>query len=358
MADQSKLSHVIGGVDTHKDLHVAAIVDHQDRVLGTESFATTRQGYRLMLAWMRTFGDVQRVGIECSGSYGAGLLRYLQNAGIEVLEVTGPDKHDRRRRGKNDDFDAESAAHAAFAKRQTVTPRSRDGMVESLRVLRACRKSAVQARRVALQMIQMSIVCAPDKLREPLRNMTRMQLIRTLAAWRPDLTAYREVEEAYRISLKSLARRYLELHDEVADLDDMIGAIVKDLAPELLEQTAIGLNSAAQLLLTAGDNPERLKSEASFAALCGVSPVPASSGKTVRHRLNRGGDRAANSAIHIIAIGRLRLDPRTQTYVAKRIAAGNSKLEAIRSLKRYIAREVFGIIMRRQKQINQAQIAA
>lgn len=358
MADQQTISHVIGGVDTHKDLHVAAIVDHQDRVLGTESFATTRQGYRLMLAWMRSFGDVQRVGIECSGSYGAGLLRYLQNAGVEVLEVTGPDKHDRRRRGKNDDFDSESAAHAAFAKRQTVTPRSRDGMVESLRVLRVCRKSAVQARRVSLQMIQMSIVCAPDKLREPLRNMTRMQLIRTLAAWRPDLTAYREVEEAYRISLKSLARRYLELHDEIADLDDMIGAIVKDLAPELLEQTAIGLNSAAQLILTAGDNPERLKSEASFAALCGVSPVPASSGKTVRHRLNRGGDRAANSAIHIIAIGRLRLDPRTQTYVAKRIAAGNSKLEAIRSLKRYIAREVFGIIMRRQKQINQSQIAA
>ncbi|HHC29218.1 MAG TPA: IS110 family transposase, partial [Rhodobacterales bacterium] len=169
--------------------------------------------------------------------------------------------------------------------------------------------------------------------------------------------AYREVEAAYRISLKSLARRYLELHDEIADLDDMIEAIVKDLAPELLEQTAIGLNSATQLPLTAGDNPERLKSEASFAALCGVSPVPASSGKTVRHGLNRGGDRAANSAIHIIAIGRLRLDPCTQAYFAKRITLGNSKLEAIRSLKRYIAREVFGIIMRRQKQINQTQIA-
>lgn len=186
----------------------------------------------------------------------------------------------------------------------------------------------------------------------------RLTLIRTLAALRPDLTAYREVEEAYRISLNSLARRYLELHDEIADLDDMIEAIDKELAPELLGQTAIGLNSAAQLLLTAGDSPERLKSEASFAALCGVSPVPASSGKTVRHRLNRGGDRAANSAIHIIAIGRLRLDPRTQAYVAKRIAAGNSKLEAIRSLKRYIAREVFGIIMRRHKQINQTQIGA
>ena len=351
-------THVIGGVDTHKDLHVAAVVDHCDRVLGTESFPTTRHGYKLMLSWMKSFGDLRRVGVECSGSYGAGLLRYLQTAGVEVLEVTAPDKLDRRRRGKNDDYDAESAAHAAFAERHTVTPRSRDGMVESLRVLRVCRKTAVQARRIALQMIQMTIVCAPDKIREPLRSMTRMQLIRTLAAWRPDLTAYRQVEEAYRISLKSLARRYLELHDEVSDLDDMIGAIVKDLAPALLAQTAIGLNSAAQLLLTAGDNPDRLKSEASFAALCGVSPVPASSGKTVRHRLNRGGDRAANSAIHIIAIGRLRLDPRSKDYVAKRIAAGNSKLEAIRCLKRYIAREVFGIIMRRQREINQSQIAA
>jgi len=351
-------THVIGGVDTHKDLHVAAVVDHCDRVLGTESFPTTRHGYRLMLAWMRAFGDLRRVGVECSGSYGAGLLRYLQAADVAVLEVTAPDKHDRRRRGKNDDYDAESAAHAAFAQRHTVTPRSRDGMAESLRVLRVCRKTAVQARRIALQMIQMTIVCAPDKIRGPLRSMTRMQLIRTLAAWRPDLTAYRQVEEAYRISLKSLARRYLELHDEVSDLDDMIGAIVKDLAPALLAQIAIGLNSAAQLLLTAGDNPDRLKSEASFAALCGVSPVPASSGKTVRHRLNRGGDRAANSAIHIIAIGRLRLDPRSKDYVAKRIAAGNSKLEAIRCLKRYIAREVFGIIMRRHREINQNQIAA
>lgn len=358
MAEHSEASHVVGGAHTHKDLHVAAFVDHQDRILGVESFPTTRHGYRLMLAWMRSFGDLQRVGIECSGNYGAGLLRYMQAAGVEVLEVSAPDKHDRRRRGKNDHFDAESAAHAAFAERHTVTPRSRDGMVESLRVLRICRKTAVQARRIALQMIQTTIVCAPDRLRDPLRQMTRMQLIRTLAAWRPDLTAYREVEEAYRISLKSLARRYLEFHDEIADLDDMIEAIVKDLAPELLEQTAIGLNSAVQLLLTAGDNPERLRSEASFAALCGVSPVPASSGKTIRHRLNRGGDRAANSAIHIIAIGRLRLDPRTQAYVAKRIAAGNSKLEAIRSLKRYIAREVFGIIMRRQKHINQSQIAA
>lgn len=165
MAGNPETPYVVGGVDTHKDLHVAAVVDQYDRVLGTESFPTTRHGYRLMLIWMRSFGDLQRVGIECSGSYGAGLLRYLQTAGVEVLEVvTAPDKHERRRRGKNDDFDAESAAHAAFAERRTVTPRSRDGMVESLRVLRVCRKTAVQARRVALQMIQTTIVCSPDRL--------------------------------------------------------------------------------------------------------------------------------------------------------------------------------------------------
>lgn len=181
-------------------------------------------------------------------------------------------------------------------------------MVESLRVLKACRKTAVNARRIALQMIQNTIIAAPDGLRDQLRGMTRMQLILTLAAWRPDLTAYRDIEAAYRICLKSLARRYLELHDEIADLDMMIAAIVQDLAPDLIAQNSIGHNSAAQLLLTASDNPGRLKSEASFAALCGISPVPASSGKTVRHRLNRGGDRAANSALHIIAIGRLRTD--------------------------------------------------
>jgi transposase len=348
---------VVGGVDTHKDLHVAAVVDDQDRVLGSQCFATTRQGYRQMLAWMRSFGTLQRIGVEATGTYGAGLLRYMQQAGIEVLEVTTPDKHDRRKRGKNDDLDAQNAAHAAFAGRRTVTPKSRDGMIESLRVLKACRKTAVAARRIALQMIHNTIVCAPDELRETLRKMTRMPLVRTLAAWRPDLADYRNVVSAYRITLKSLGRRYLELHDEIADLDSMIGAIVDELAPSLVARNSIGHGAAAQLLLTAGD-VQRLQSEASFAALCGVSPVPASSGKTTRHRLNRGGDRAANSSLHIIAIGRLRTDPRTKAYMAKRIAEGHSKLEIIRCLKRYIAREVFTLIKSRQREINQARAVA
>src|SRR6202521_5011829 len=242
---QEVAGRVVGGVDTHKDLHVAAVVDDQDRVLGSQCFATTRQGYRQMLAWMRSFGTLQRIGVEATGTYGAGLLRYMQQAGIEVLEVTTPDKHDRRKR------DAQNAAHAAFAGKRTVTPKSRNGMIESLRVLKACRKTAVAARRVALQVIQNTIVCAPDELRELLRKMTRMQLIRTLAAWRPDLTDYRNVTSAYRITLKSLGRRYLELHDEIADLDTMIVSIVDELAPNLVARNSIGHESAAQLLLTA-----------------------------------------------------------------------------------------------------------
>ena len=247
MAVNEGTRRIVGGVDTHKDLHVAAVVDEQDRVIETRSFATTRQGYRQMLAWMRAFGDLQRIGVESTGSYGAGLLRFMQQAGIAVLEVTTPDKQDRRKRGKNDDLDAQNAAHAAFAGQRTVTPRSRDGMIESLRVLLACRKTAVSARRVALQMIHNTIVCAPDGLRDQLRSLTRMQLVRTLASWRPDLTAYRDLESAYRIGLKSLARRYLELHDEIADLDAIIAAIVDELAPNLVASNSIGHIGAAQL---------------------------------------------------------------------------------------------------------------
>jgi transposase len=305
---------------------------------------------------MQSFGVLRQVGVESTGTYGAGLLRHLQAAGVEVLEVTTPDKHDRRRRGKDDDLDAQNAAHAAFARRRVVTPKTRDGMIESLRVLKACRKTAVAARKIALQVIQNTIVCAPEELRDVLRNLTRMQLVRTLAVWRPDLSDYRNVTSAYRIALKSLGRRYLELHDEIADLDAMIGAIVEELAPSLVARNSIGRESAAQLLLTAGDNVDRIRSESSFAALCGVSPVPASSGKVIRHRLNRGGDRAANSALHVIAIGRLRTEPRTKAYVARKVAEGHSKLEAIRCLKRYIAREVYALVRERNREIAQTRI--
>ncbi len=230
-------------------------------------------------------------------------------------------------------------------------------------------RTAVQARRIALQMIGNTIIAAPDDLRDGLRKMTRMKLIRTLAAWRPDMGGYRDMATACRIALKSLARRYLERHDEIGDPDAMIMSTVDDLAPELVARRAIGYESAARLLITAGANPERPTSEANFAALCGVSPTPAFAGKgrpldALPVRLtrqdrpsppNRGGDRATNSALHIIAICRLRYDERTKSYVARRIADGLSKLEALRCVKRYIAREVHGLIRDRYRQINELQ---
>jgi transposase len=344
---------VIGGVDTHKEIHVAAVVDHRDVVIGTQVFSTTRAGYRALLRWMRSFGDVKRVGVECTGSYGAGVLRFLENAGLEVLEVTAPDRSVRRKKGKTDTLDAENAAHATFAGIRTVTPKTRDGMVESLRVLRVARKTAVAARRVALQMLRMQIISAPEELRDQVRNLTRMQLIRTIATWRPDASDYRDPTTATRMALRSLGRRYLELSDEIADLDVPIRALVEHLNPALLERTGVGVESAAQLLVTSGDNPERLRSEASFAALCGACPIPASSGMSVRHRLNRGGDRAANSALHMIVISRLRIDDTTKAYVQRRTAEGRSKLEIMRCLKRYVAREIYHLIKQRNTEINE-----
>ena len=305
-----------------------------------------------MLAWMRSFGELQRIGIEFDRQL------WRRAAALHATSKGhGPRGDDAEQAGsasawQNDDLDAQNAAHAAFAGQRTVTPRSRDGMIESAgsdglpedRGERQACRPADDPQHDRLR---------PDGLRDQLRSLTRMQLVRTLASWRPDLTACRDLDSAYRIGLKPLARCYLELHDEIADLDVMIASIVDELAPNLIARNSIGRIGASQLLLTAGDNPERLRSEASFASLCGVSPVP---GKTVRHRHNRGGDRAANSALHIIAIGRLRTDQRTKHYVARRLAEGHSKLDAIRALKRYLAREVFTLITQRRKEINATRV--
>ena len=347
-----KQGQVVVGVDTHKEIHVAAAVDWQGTLVGEECFPTTRQGYRQLESWARSLGEVLRVGVECSGSYGSGLARHLAKNGFAVLEVTFPDKTVRRKRGKDDFIDAEMAAEAAFTGARTVTPKSRDGMVEALRMLQKTRSTAVAARRVALQMIRADVISAPEELRDQLRGMTRMQLIRHLVATRPDATDFRTPLGAAKIALKRLAKRYVDLDDEVSELDDMIAAILADAAPLLVQLKCVGAQSAAQLMVTVGDNPERLRSEASFDMLCGVAPVPVSSGMTYRHRLNRGGDRQANSAIHIVAIGRLRTDERTKEYVAKKMAEGHTKMEAIRCLKRYIAREVYYTIKKQSELVN------
>jgi transposase len=335
---------VIGGVDTHKDLHVAAVVDTEDRVLGTASFPTTRAGYRALLAWMLGFGPLGRVGVEGTGSYGAGVHRYLTGQGIEVWEVARPDRSDRRRRGKNDAIDAQNAAHAARAGQRVVTAKTRDGMVEALRMLRVTRTAAVAAHREALQVLGAQIIAAPAELRDQVRGLTRMQLVRTLASWRAEPSAPVGLAGAARMALGSLARRIMHLDDELAELDELIAPLVRELAPSLLQAPGFGIHTTAQLLVTMGDNPERISTEPRFAKLCGVAPLDASSGKHERHRLNRGGDRDANCALYIVTLTRMRHDERTRDYVQRRTSEGKTKSEIIRCLKRYAAREAYYLI--------------
>ena len=332
---------IVGGVDTHKDLHTAAVVTMAGVVLGTEAFSTTRAGYRAMLRWFREHGELLRVGVEQTGSYGAGLTRHLALAGVPVLEVTGPEPSQRRSQGKDDRLDAIAAARAALEGRRVQVAKDRSGAVEALRVLRTTRATAVKARRAALQQLHNTVTAAPDEVREPLRHLTRMQLIRTCAGSRPDAVGWRDPAVATRIALKALARRILDLGDEVAALDAMIEPLVAELGPTLLDLEGVATQNAGAFIVAAGDNPERLRSEASFAMLCGASPIPASSGKTTRHRLNRGGNRQLNSALHMVVVCRMRRDARTRTYVARRTTEGLSKREIIRCLKRYVAREVF-----------------
>lgn len=335
---------VIGGIDTHQDLHTAAVVGADGAVLGSEAFSTTRAGYRAMLRWFRSHGDVLRVGVEATGTYGAGITRHLALAGIPVLEVTGPDKSFRRAKGKDDTLDAVAAARAALTGQRVQVAKDRNGAVEALRVLRTTRKTAIKCRRAALQQLHNTIVAAPDEVRDQLRNLTRMRRLRLCASWRPDTLGFRDPVIATKIAIKSLARRILDLNDEVADLDRLIEPLVEELGSNLTQLEGVGTDSAGEFIVTAGENPDRLRSEAGFAMLCGACPIPASSGKTQRHRLNRGGNRQANSALHIVVLSRMRMDPRTKRYVERRQAEGKSKREIMRCLKRYVAREIYHVI--------------
>ena len=322
----------------------AAVVSHDGTVLGTESFSTTRAGYRAMLRWFRSHGELLRVGVESTGTYGAGITRHLALSGIPVLEVTGPDPASRRAKGKDDALDAISAAEAARTRRRVQVVKDRSGTVEALRVLRTTRKTAIKCRRAALQQLHNTIVAAPEEVRDQVRNLTRMQRLRTCAAWRPDTVGYRDPVVATKLSLKSLARRILDINDEIAELDRFIVPLVEELAPSLLELEGVGTENAGAVMVAVGDNPDRLRSEASFAMMCGVCPIPASSGKTQRHRLNRGGNRQANSALHMVVVCRMRTDERTRAYVARRTLEGLSKREIMRCLKRYVAREIYRVL--------------
>jgi transposase len=334
---------IIIGVDTHKNTHAAVAIDRLGRQLEHRSVATTKSGLIELLNWAQHLGRVRAWGIEGTGSYGAGLARHLLAAGETVHEVSRPDRRVRRDHGKSDPLDAEIAARSVLARRDLGSPKG-DGSSEALRQLRATRRAAMKARTQAANQLHALLLTGPQDLRAELDTVAFVAKVQRCAKLRPG-TGILDAREACKLSLRSVARRWQHLTAEIAELDTVIAAITTAVAPVLLAQFGVGPDVAAALLITAGGNKDRMRRESSFAALCGVNPLPASSGKTNRHRLNRGGDRQANSALHTVALTRMRSDPRTRAYVAKRTAQGLSKREIMRCLKRYIARDLYPLIL-------------
>lgn len=336
--------HVTAGVDTHDDIHVVAVCDSDTgRLIATAPFPTSSAGYGELLAWSESHGTLDRVGVESAGSWGAGLTRHLTAAGVEVVEVDRPDRKARRFDGKDDTIDAVAAARAVISGRATGIPKSRDGAVEAIRQLEIVYHAAIKDRTRAINQFKAIIVSAPVGLRHRLRAglsfKNQIARARRFPDDHPDL-----VEQQTRFALREIARRIEFLEQHCRRLEHRISELVTAHCPALIGLAGVGPHTAAQLLAAAGDNPGRIRSEAAFAKLCGVCPLPASSGKTNRHRLNRGGDRRANNALFTIVLNRMQRDPRTRAYVERRTAEGLAKKDIMRCLKRYVAREVYDIL--------------
>lgn len=346
---------VIGGVDTHKNTHYAAVVDDHGRLLGHQEFPANDRGYAALLSWIRSHVDVMAIGVESTGSFGATLSRYLTANAARVVEVNRPNRLARHMDGKSDRLDAEQIARAVLGQTSTATPKAKSGMVEVIRTLRVTRSSAVKARMNAFNTLWGVMIAAPSPLRDELVVLSKKTLVNRCLRLRPeseDLLGLasdpdRLLMAGVKTALRDLARRWKQLNDEVKTLNKQIEALVRTAAPQLLELHGVGVEIAGQFLVTAGDNTDRIRSEAAFAKLCGVAPQPASSGRTSgRHRLSRGGDRAANSALYIVTIVRMRHHQPTRDYLERRTAEGLSKREIIRCLKRYIAREIYAHLPR------------
>jgi transposase len=336
---------VTGGVDTHLDVHVAAALDGVGGLLGVEQFNTTAAGNKELLGWLKGFGTPVRVGVEGTGSYGASLARYLRRAGVEVVEVDRPNRQERRRKGKTDTVDAIEAARAAQAERELGQAKTRDGNVEAIRALVVAKRSAKSSRIKTMNQIRHLGFTAPEEIRQALQGISRRRLAKVAASMRPR-AGCDPVAFATKTALRSLGRRALALQAEMKQIDALLAQLIREHWEDLLSLYGVGVDSAAALLVAAGDNPERLRSEAAWAHLCGVAPIEASSGKVIRLRLNRGGDRQANAALWHIVTTRMSADPRTRAYVERRSKEGLSKKEIIRVLKRYVAREIYHYLPR------------
>jgi len=340
MAERS--AGVIIGADTHKLTHHVAIISSVGQRLADKGFEASAQGYRQALQWARTYGEVLRAGIEATGSYGAGLCDYLKKHGIEVYDVYAPDAQKRRMSGKCDTEDAYQAAEAAAGFARCAIAKDKDATLQAARLFEGNYQMVVKQRTASINSLKNAIITCPDKMRQRLGNMPTSELVKTCAALRIPKDA--GIKEGYKEALRFLARRIQTLDAEASALKKQIEVYAKALAPTTMSLLGIGCHSAIRLLCAAGQNIQRMKSEPAFSMLCGASPIPASTGNRHHHRLNRGGDRKANCALHTMAITRMRYDKQTQAFIAKKMSEGKSKKDAIRVLKRYLAREVYNAL--------------
>jgi transposase len=332
---------VTGGVDTHADSHVAAAIDHNGGVLGVETFPADPGGFEDLAGWLAGFGPVERVGVEGTGSWGVGLARFLTEIGVETVEVDRPNRQTRRKVGKSDPTDAVAAARAALSGEAAVTPKSRNGPVEQMRVLLVARRSARQQRIQTLNQLRHLVFTAPEPIRARFKDRYKTGLVTEAANMRPRKGSD-PISFTTNTVIRDLAQRIKRLNTEMQTIDHALIALLEQAAPSLLALYGLGPDTAATLLVTAGDNPDRIGSERAWARLCGVAPLPAGSGKTSgRFRLNRGGDRNANAALYRIVLTRMSSHPETRAYVARRRAEGRNTTEIMRSLKRYVARQVY-----------------
>lgn len=333
---------VIGGFDCHSAFHVAAALDPLGRQLGTAAFPATSAGYRQAVAWLQAFGPIVAVGVESTGSYGAALARHLRTEGMRVIEINQPHRHTQARRGKTDAVDAEAAARKVLSGEATGAAKDTQGIVEAIRQLSVARDGAVKARAAALCQLRDLLTTAPAAVRERLSRCKTLEGKATACArFRLAQQDASDPAVAARRALRSVARRIVQLTKEATALRTQLDELVARAAPQTLGQIGLGTQNTAALLIAAGENIERMRSEAAFARLCAAAPIPASSGKTIRHRLNPNGNRQANRALHMAVIVRLRYCARTQAYLKRRLQEGKTKREVIRCLKRYVAREVY-----------------
>lgn len=330
------------GVDTHKYIHVAVALDDFGGILGAEKFTADALGYEQLIDWSMSHGHLLTFAIEGTGSYGAGLTAAVRRRDIGVVEVMRTDRRDRRLRGKSDFLDAENAARAVLAGNADAIPKSADGAVEMIRTIKVAKDVAVKARTSAMVSLKAVLVNAPVTLREQLQPLTKMALINRCAGLRPG--SVDTVEAAAKHALRATARRWQQLNDEICAHEKLLTELTASAAPALSAAFGVGADTAAEMLIVAGDNPERVRSEPAWARLCGVAPIPASSGKTNRHRLNRGGHRQANAALYRTVIVRMQHHEPTKAYVARRTAEGKTKAEIIRCLKRLLAREIWALM--------------